>query len=407
MRRVCTALLWAALLFNTCYGQYNLLNTDPSAVDTTTKIRQCMVVGFDGKHAVITGRDAVNPSITKLGQDIAANGLGGVILYGRNIEVKQQVINLSAFLQQSSTQAPLLIGVDQEGGQVQRLKLEHNFNNYDSAASVAFRTNGVVAKTYYSHMAQELAEAGINWNFGPVVDVNPTDGVPCPVIGGKDRSYGSKPKIVTSYASAFVEGHRENGVHTALKHFPGHGSAKGDTHKGMTDVTDVWDAERELQPYKDMIATGHVDSIMTSHIFHRGIDPKNPASLSPEFIQKKLRGKMGYDGLVVSDDLCMGAILEHYKAIPDNPDSVYNALAQAGIQALKAGSDMIMFSYNNAASNGLNVEMPDTVERFVTSATKAVEDGTLSEKRLNEAFSRVMAFKKKLVKPVGIDAKLD
>ena len=116
---------------------------------------------------------------------------------------------------------------------------------------------------------------------------------------------------------------------------------------------------------------------------------------------------MGYDGLVVSDDLCMGAILEHYKAIPDNPDSVYNALAQAGIQALKAGSDMIMFSYNNAASNGLNVEMPDTVERFVTSATKAVEDGTLSEKRLNEAFSRVMAFKKKLVKPVGIDAKLD
>lgn len=382
-------------IINTCFAQYDLLDRNPTKVDVATKVRQCMVIGYHGSSA----EDA---TVQTLENDIYENGIGGVIHYAYNITSMPQIHSLNAHLRECSTKAPLLIGIDNEGGIVQRFVNRETkepipgFESFKSAQRVGEKLSYADAQTLYTAMANQTAKMGCNWSFGPVVDVNPKDRT-CPVIGGLERSFGSDPVEVTQFATSFVQGHRAKKVLTCIKHWPGHGFAKGDTHKGVTNVTDVWNREIETAPYKAMIGKGAVDSIMTSHIYHTVIDPDYPASLSPVFVEQMLRGDFGYDGLVVTDDLCMGAILEQFN-VPhtDADESTYLTLGKVGVQALKAGSDMIMYSRNNAASGGRNVDLENLVARVVEAVETAIQNGELKEERLNEAFSRVMAFKRKL-----------
>jgi beta-N-acetylhexosaminidase len=153
-----------------------------------------------------------------------------------------------------------------------------------------------------------------------------------PVIVGTGRAFAADPARVTAHARAYLAGMHAAGVLTALKHFPGHGSSFADSHLGFVDVSDTARPELELAPYRALMAEGVVDSVMTAHVFNRRLDRRNPATLSRATIGELLRRRLGWTGVVVSDDLRMGAIEQHY------------GLDEAVVLALRAGVDVLLIA---------------------------------------------------------------
>jgi beta-N-acetylhexosaminidase len=266
---------------------------------------------------------------------LAQGTIGGVVLYPDNIRSVQQLRLLTAFLANAKSELVPLIAVDQEGGVVQRLTRRKGYVYFPSARDVArdprLRTPDG-ARRLYGAMAQELALAGINLNFGPVVDLslNPGNNV----IVRRKRSFGSDPETVTVLAGAFITAHREANVLTAAKHFPGHGSSWSDSHKALPDVSLSW-RESELEPYRRLARDGLLDMVMVGHLYHPRFSDgeKLPASLSARAIDAlRADGYIGFKGVVVSDDLEMGAVRESY------------SLADRVIKAVNAGTDLLVFS---------------------------------------------------------------
>jgi beta-N-acetylhexosaminidase len=222
-------------------------------------------------------------------------------------------------------------------------------------------------------IAQNLASLGFNLNLAPVVDLdaNPDN----PIIKGKGRSFAADPEAVTRHAMEFMQAHRNHGILTCAKHFPGHGSAAGDTHLGMVDVTTTWH-ERELIPFQRLIAAGHCDVIMSAHVINRRLDPVLPATLSPAVQTDLLRGKLGFAGVLMSDDLEMRAISTHY------------GLEQSILLAITAGIDLLCFGNNMSYDPDIAGKAADILER-------AVASGRLPESRINESCQRVLALKRK------------
>lgn len=348
----------------------------PAAESIESKIGQMLIVGFRGTQA---------QSDAPIAGTIKDLNLGGVILFdydapsktaGRNIADPEQTKKLVADLKSYSQNQPLLVAIDAEGGQINRLKPSLGFADIASAQSLA-KLDGSVALENYWDLAKELVYLGFNLNFAPVVDlnINPKN----PAIGGLERSYSKKPAIVSTLAKAMVAAHKSFGILTALKHFPGHGSSKSDSHLGLVDVTDTYQ-ERELDPYEKLIKDGAVDSVMTAHIVNRNIDPDYPATLSPKFIQNILREKLGFDGVVFSDDMQMGAIVKNY------------GFEDAIIRAINAGCDILVFSNNNADTG-----YDDTIaQRAHDAILNAVRDGRITESRINQSYERIMKLKNKL-----------
>jgi len=225
-------------------------------------------------------------------------------------------------------------------------------------------------------MGDAIRAAGINWNLAPVVDVavNPAN----PAIVALGRSFSADPARVAAHAQAFIEGMHDAGVLTALKHFPGHGSSQADTHAGFTDVTDTADLRLELAPYRALIAENLADSVMTAHVFNRGLDPWDPATLSRYTVARILRGQLGYRGVVVSDDLLMGAIVKHY------------GIEEAAVDALAAGVDVLLISQNSLNSQ------PRAVQRAIAAVEAAVAQGSLSRSRVVAALDHVAALRRRL-----------
>jgi beta-N-acetylhexosaminidase len=205
------------------------------------------------------------------------------------------------------------------------------------------------------------------------VNVNPAS----PAIGGLGRSFSSDAAVVTAFAQACVAGHRDAGILTCVKHFPGHGSARGDTHEGYVDVTDTW-TEAELVPYVELMATNSIDALMLSHVIHSAFtnSKRTPVSLSPRAI-RFVRSDLGYAGPIVSDDLQMGAIA---REMSDE---------EAAVAALEAGNDLLIFA---------NFEAPDPeLGRRVNAAlVRSVVDGQLRGDRLMEAAMRVKSLRLKV-----------
>jgi len=260
--------------------------------------------------------------------------IGGVILFDRffqdkkkikNIQSPAQVQNLTKTLKTYSTD--LLIAVDQEGGKVQRLKSRDGFRSTKSAKAIAQMTKEK-AKVEYEKLSLMLKELGINCNLAPVVDmeINKDNFV----IKGLERSYGKSSLDVAQFASIFIDSMNSHGILSTIKHFPGHGSSLGDTHKGFVDVSSTWQ-EKELEPYKTLISQKKVKMIMTAHIFNKHLDQKYPATLSHKINTKLLREKLGFDGVIISDDLQMKAISDHY------------SLKETVTLAINAGVDMLLF----------------------------------------------------------------
>ena len=215
---------------------------------------------------------------------------------------------------------------------------------------------------------------GFNVNFAPVVDlaINPDN----PVIAKYGRAFSADAALTAKHASIIVEQHRRYGVVTSLKHFPGHGSSKADTHLGIADVTAYWQKE-ELEPYKMMIDSGKIDAIMTAHIVNKKLDKKgNPGTLSEKIVNGILRKDLGHDGVVFTDDMQMHAITEHF------------GFEKSIELSIKAGVDVLLFSNNIKGSD----------ERTVDAVTKVIKqlivDGEISEERIDQSYQRIMKLKK-------------
>ncbi len=338
------------------------------------KIGQLMILGFQG----LTPDDE---SIQKLGRQVRDHQIGGVIPYGYNITDSAQITRLNAFLQDQSPDLPLIISVDQEGGKVQRLKAEKGFKGFPTAEKVASLSSEEAHKIYLE-MATELAKNGFNLDFAPCVDLNPESYL-SPIIGELDRSYSSQVEIVVKYASLMIDALHQKGILNSIKHFPGHGSARGDTHKGFVDVTQDWRTQ-ELLPFFELIKQGHVDTIMTAHVFNKHWDKKYQATFSPSMLQ--MLREVGYEGVIMSDDLHMTAIHKEYDA------------ETAMIKALKTGNDMVIFSNNPMAAAGVEgfIPDPDLPEKIIKAVKSALSQGELPESQIDEAFARVKALKSRI-----------
>ena len=312
----------------------------------------------------------------KIKQDICNRGLGGVILFQKspvkrgaykNFYDASSLKQLTNFLK--SCGAKPLIAVDQEGGVVQRVKVKYR---YPSAAKVA--TLGLKrADNIYTNMAYELKSLGVNLNFAPVADLalNPKNRV----IVKWGRSYGSDVKSVVNYNRVFINAMHKYNIATSLKHFPGHGSSLGDTHKGFVDVTNLWQ-EVELEPYKYLKNLS--DTVMVAHIFNRKLDSKYPASLSKKIVKGLLKDKIGFRGVVISDDMQMGAIKKHY------------GLKQSINLAINAGVDILLFA------NQVHPNRVVTIDKLIAITKELLKEGKISESSIKDANVRINNLKNRL-----------
>lgn len=338
------------------------------------KIGQLLVVGFQGCQE---GDKHVDLLCRQIQQGI----VGGIILFGYNIESPEQVKFLNAFLKEQSRHLPLLVTVDQEGGQVERLSPKKGFKGFKTPKMVAQMSTADALK-HYEALAEEVLSCGFNLDFAPCVDKDPI-GYIGPVIGGLNRSYGTDIHMVIRYAAIMMQALKKYGVLNSIKHFPGHGSALGDTHEGFVDVSEQWH-EEELEPFFSLVRKQVVDTVMTAHIFNKYLDPIYPATFSKNTLLR-LRNA-GYTGVIISDDLHMSAIQKHYSF----KDSIINAFA--------AGNDMVIFSNNPAAAKGVEGFVPDPYlpEKFLKVITDAIKSEHLSARAIEVSFERVQSMKKRL-----------
>lgn len=335
------------------------------------QIGQLFMVGFDG---------------TAVSADLAAfikeYKPGGVILFSRNLESVEQIVDLTNALQRCSRHAPLLISIDQEGGRVSRLPKE--FTIFPPCEVLGLCNSSELAYAAAATTAKELKAVGINMNMSPVLDVNSNPANP--VIG--DRAFGSTPSPVCVLGEATVGGLQDHGVVACGKHFPGHGDTNTDSHKELPVVSAPRERlERvEFPPFRHAAAHG-VATMMTAHVLYHALDDKRPATLSPAIIGTLLRQEMKYDGVVLTDDLEMHAIIDHY------------GIEEATVQAILAGCDMPLICKDR------NREIA-----AVGAVEKAVADGTISPARLEQSLARVARLKRRFLssfKPVTLsDARL-
>jgi beta-N-acetylhexosaminidase len=331
-------------------------------------IGQMILIGFAGTRP----QQASPARITNLIRD---GRIGGVVLYDYNIVGPSQLMALDAAFNAAGGKIRPFLCVDQEGGAVQRLTRAKGFAGLPAAARISSFGR---AKAYQLDLkaAQELAGLGINVNFGPVVDldINPAD----PVIGRPGRSFGADPETVITYAEEFIRAHAEAGVLTAAKHFPGHGSAIADPHRRAVDISKTW-RPSELVPYRRLIGGRSVEMVMVGHVIAPDFsdDGDVPASLSRRTIQDQLRGKLHFNGLVVTDDLEMAAIRSRY------------SIEQAAVMAIAAGADLLI----------VNDRDPAVADRIVAAVAGAVRDGKIERGQIETAYRMIVHRKLSLATP--------
>lgn len=305
----------------------------------------------------------MNPKVEK---ELKQYQPGGIILFGENIDTKEQTKQLIADYQASS-KLPLFIGVDEEGGRVSRLHASGKIKAAEvpTAEEIGKTKNPEEAYLWYTQIAQELLELGFQVDFAPIADINTNPNNP--VIG--NRAFGSDAQLVAKMVVKAIQGLQDNGISASMKHFPGHGDTSTDTHTEETMIEHSLERMESVEwiPFAEGIKNG-VHFIMVAHIKTPNITNDGlPASMSKEIVQKYLRGKLGYDGIVITDALDMGAIAQYYNS------------GDVAVKAVEAGVDMLL--------------MPEDVETAFSALKKAVEQGTISEEKLNETVKRILSLK--------------
>lgn len=297
-------------------------------------------------------------------------GVTGVILFSRNFESAEQFATLLASIK-GSVDRPLLTSIDQEGGRVRRLR-GTPFTEIPSMRTVGRLGDEGVARQVGRVLARELRAVNVDLDFAPVLDVdtNPQN----PVIG--DRSFGSDPEQVARLGAALVEGMQSEGVAACAKHFPGHGDTQKDSHldlprlpHGMERLEAV-----ELFPFRHVV--GKVASIMTAHVVFESLDPARPATMSRAALDGILRDRFGYEGVVISDDLEMKAIADHF------------GLEEAVVEGVLAGVDLFLVCHHEEVQ-------AKAIEHLV----RAVRSGRVPEARIAQACRRIDRLVERYVRP--------
>ncbi len=334
---------------------------------------QMIVVGFKGD-------DAGDASVKAVAAEIAAGDLGGVMYLKTNVKSLKAVQAMNQAFRAASPDLPPFITLDQEGGAVERLTTDVGFPETPTAASIAANDSPAQAKAAYAKMAAGIKSEGFTVNFGPVADLNVN--TKNPIIGKFGRSFGKDASTVASYDEAFIEAHHDAGLLTSLKHFPGHGSSTADSHAGFVDISKTW-SKAELGPYKTLFEGGYADFVMVGHLYHSGYagsgQVKLPASLSPEWIGGVLRDQLQFKGVVISDDLEMGAIRKQF----DLHDTV--------VHAVNAGVDVLLFS-NTAAYS------PDLADKVRAILVKEGEADPAFAAKIEASYARIVALKGRIGK---------
>ncbi len=332
------------------------------------KIGQMIMVGLKG-HSVHSQSDIV--------QDIRNNIIGGILLFEYNINPVNSIDNLKKLNGQLQQYAniPLFISIDQEGGQVNRLKKKYGFPAMSSAKVVGLRNNDSVSHQFGLTIAKSLKRTSFNLNYAPVVDI---DNPNCPVLGKLGRCFSANPKVIARIADIIIEEHKGQDIISCVKHFPGHGSSNKDSHLGLVDITESW-STKELYPYKNLIENNAVEMVMIGHLVNKQLDDSGlPATLSKKMVTDVLRGQLKYNGVVITDDMQMHAISKYY------------GLEKSILLSINAGVDIVMFSNNIAGAKDYN---PSNIHRVIR---KLVDSGQISKARIEESFQRIMKLKSNL-----------
>ncbi|MCL9683418.1 glycoside hydrolase family 3 protein [Legionella maioricensis] len=340
------------------------------------KIGQMLVIGFQGCE--------INDH-SPIAQWLSDDGVGGVLLfdkdldtdlYGKNLKSQVQIKQLIHQLNHYSVNddgLPLLIAIDYEGGAVDRLSKIEGCMSTLTAVELAHLSDSALEEEF-SQMASTLQSLGFNLNFAPVVDLdlNNQQGI----IGKLKRSFSADPAQIVRVARQFVDVFSRYGIACAYKHFPGHGSAVGDTHEGFVEVTDTFKPE-ELIPYQRLLQDVYKPTmVMTAHVINKHLDSKGlPATLSHEILTGILRKDMGYDGVIISDDLQMQAISNHY------------SLEESLCLTINAGADMVIFA--NQLGRITAPEVIDCVEQLVLQKK-------IDQQRIDDAYRRIMRLKQQI-----------
>ncbi|MEI2341107.1 beta-N-acetylhexosaminidase [Priestia megaterium] len=329
------------------------------------KVGQMMVVGFQTKEA--------DAHIKKM---ISSYHVGGVILYDRNMENPYQVATLTNDLQdlaqKTPHQIPLIMSIDQEGGTIVRMR--NKVSHLPSQQELGKASNQQKVYQTANKNGKELSAMGINLNYAPVLDLSDTD----------TRSFGTDERKATTFGEQALKGLKDAGITGVLKHFPGNGRSNVDPHVETSSV----EANRselenkDIYPFKQII--NDVDNeqffVMVTHIKYPAYDKKNQASVSPIIIQDLLRGKLGYKGMVVTDDLEMGAVSKHF---------TYEDL---GIKTVQAGADVLLVCHTL-----------ENQEKIYNGILKAVKSHKITEERIDESVKRILKYKLHQDIPLHVD----
>jgi beta-N-acetylhexosaminidase len=337
----------------------------PDSLDI--KIGQMILIGFP--------KAEVDPDVLR---EVQQGKVGSIIIFEKNIPARNSFVALKkiTWTYQQAAPIPLFICIDQEGGRVNRLKDKYGFPRSITAEAMGKASTLDSVRFYAEATAATLAGLGINVNFAPVVDLsaNPTN----PIIAKYGRAFSNNEDSVTLLAKEFIIQHRKYGVITSLKHFPGHGSSKDDTHLGIADVTNTW-SDRELKPYQQLIREGYADAVMTSHIVNKNLDKDgHPGTLSKDVLTGILRNRLDFGGVIFSDDMQMHAITKHY------------GLDDAIRLAINGGVDIMTFSNNISGSDERTVDKVHGIIR------RLVDSGQISRARIDESYRRIMQLKAQL-----------
>jgi beta-N-acetylhexosaminidase len=323
------------------------------------RIGQLIIAGYDGL--------VVPAEFWCIARDFE---LGGVILFARNIEEPLQIAEQAYAAKQFKQELPMWVSIDQEGGRVQRLRTPHT--EWPPLATLGRCGDEQLAVKFAEALALELKITGITLDFAPVLDVgtNPAN----PVIG--DRAIGKNAKDVANLGRAIVSAIQQAGVAACGKHFPGHGETSSDSHLCLpvVDLDEARLREVEIKPFCAAIAAD-VSALMTAHVSYPALDDRWPATLSSVIIGTLLRDELCFDGLIITDDMEMGAIVQNYDPV------------EASVRAVAAGCDVLLLC---GSDHSLHVSI---IEGII----HAVEDGSLSEKRVEDALSRQRRMKEKFL----------
>lgn len=353
--------LLSIFTFHTTFSKANpkdeILETI-SNMSLDEKIGQLVISGFYGT--------TLDENILKL---IKENKISGVILFNRNVNDSNTLLSLNNSLKESNknNKLPLFISVDEEGGSVTRMPKD--IKRLPTNKYIGSLNNKDLSYKVGEILGEQLSYFGFNMNFAPVLDINSNSNNP--VIG--DRSFGNNKDIVASLGTSTMKGIQSKNIISVVKHFPGHGDTSVDSHVNLPVVN--YNINRlnsfEFVPFKTAIQNG-ADAVMVGHILLPKIDNKYPSSMSYEIVTNILRKDLEFNGLVVSDDMTMGAITENY------------SIEEAAVKSINAGVDLLLVC-----------QKYENTENVLKALKEAVLNGTISKERLDNALYNIISIKKK------------